>query len=79
MSENCLYSIPHAKPRNGGLCRKAMSAVSVYATYATLSSPFPLYPVLHSCYGHLQFSVLDTDGATFILPIALPTKAKNAP
>ena len=56
-----------------------MPAVSVYATYATLCSPFPLYPVLHSCYGGLLFSVLDIGGATYILPFKLPAKAKNAP
>ena len=64
-----------------GHCRRSASAVSVYATYATyatICSPFPFYPVLSSCYGHLQFSVLDTGGATFILPIALPANAKGA-
>ena len=68
----------------GGQCRRSVSKGDVYvpyatyATYATLCSPFPFYPVLYSCYGHLQFSVLDTGGATFILPIALPANAKGA-
>jgi len=64
-----------------GQCRRSVSAVSVYATYATcatLCSPFPLYPVLHSCYGRLLFSILDIGGATFILPFTLPANAKGA-